>query len=275
VDCVEMGGSATGRGGAMSIITRKNQRGFTLIELLAVMAIVAVLAGIISVAVSGTGGTSRDTQTKQDATTVQTAAADFFAAPEQEGAEVLVPKTVTVLSRPNIRQVTSSRWPEDYISDRYSAVFLDEIVFGAPSPTVNSILLLTGEDSVTPVTIRQLLENFNALDFDALIAGDFTAVEPDSATSLSSGLYNNYLWLLEKTSAAGGSGPGAERQVAVSPSPLSLEQLVSLCRRPEMLPGRERFTAPGPGLSCTYSCLKTHRMPIKKSVCWLGRKSHW
>ncbi len=53
-------------------------KGFTLIELLAVMAIVAVLAGIISVSVSGSGETSRDTQTVQDGTTIETSQADFF-----------------------------------------------------------------------------------------------------------------------------------------------------------------------------------------------------
>ena len=76
-------------------VKAKNQRGFTLIELLAVMAIVAVLAGIVAVAVGGTGETSKDTQAKQDATTVETAASDFFA--DQEGAEVLTPLSATVL----------------------------------------------------------------------------------------------------------------------------------------------------------------------------------
>ena len=73
-----------------------NQKGFTLIELLAVMAIVAVLAGIVSVAVGGTGETGRDTQTKQDATTIETAAGDFFA--DQDGAEVLTPQIQIILS---------------------------------------------------------------------------------------------------------------------------------------------------------------------------------
>ena len=75
--------------GVMFSIKAKNQRGFTLIELLAVMAIVAVLAGIVSVAVGGTSETSRDTQTKQDSTTLNTASSDFFS--DQEGAEVLTP----------------------------------------------------------------------------------------------------------------------------------------------------------------------------------------
>lgn len=187
----------------------KYQTGFTLIELLAVMAIVAVLAGIVAVAVSGTGETSRDTQTKQDATTVESAAADFFA--DQEEAEVLSPKTVQVLGISGIKQVTSSRWPEGPISDRYSIVFTTTVTGG----TVNGLLLLTGDDSTTPITPKQLLENFNAIDFDTLIADGFLAVEPDGATELSDNTYDNYLWLLQRTTASGGSSEGAERQVAV------------------------------------------------------------
>jgi len=86
------------------------KKAFTLIELLAVMAIVSVLAGIVAVAVGGAGETSRDTRTKQDANTVEAAAADYFSA--QEGAEVLRPLTVDVLGDTGITQKTSSRWPE-------------------------------------------------------------------------------------------------------------------------------------------------------------------
>ena len=56
----------------------KRQEGFTLIELLAVMAVVATLAGIVATQVSGSGDTSKDVQTKQDATTVGTAVADYI-----------------------------------------------------------------------------------------------------------------------------------------------------------------------------------------------------
>ena len=100
----------------MSSITRKNQRGFTLIELLAVMAIMAVLAGIVSVSVGGTGETSKDTQTKQDATTIESAAADYFA--DQAGAEVLTPLSASALDLGLFRQQKSSWWPEQYISGR-------------------------------------------------------------------------------------------------------------------------------------------------------------
>ena len=193
----------------MATAVLKNQKGFTLIELLAVMAIVAVLAGIISIAVGGSGETSRNTQTKQDATTVESAAADFFSA--QEGAEVLSPKTVQVLGVSGIEQITSSRWPEDYISNAYPEVFTKTVTGG----TVNTLFVLRGEDSTTPIAPKQLLENFNAVDFGKLIDGDFLAEEPDGATNLSGNLYNNYLWLLERTTAAGGSSEGATRKVAV------------------------------------------------------------
>lgn len=194
----------------MSTTTKMNQRGFTLIELLAVMAIVAVLAGIVSVAVGGTGETSKDTQTKQEATTMETAAADYFS--DQEGAEVLTPKTVDVLGTIDIVQGTSSRWPEQYITDAYPQAFPDE---GVGDPTVNFMFLLTSEDGLSSISTRDLLENFNAIDFSLLVAGDYLAVEPDGATQLTADRYSNYLWLFKKTTASGGSSEGAARQVAV------------------------------------------------------------
>ena len=193
----------------METTESKNQLGFTLIELLAVMAIVAVLAGIVAISVGGTGETSRDAQTKQDGTTVESAASDFFA--DQKGAEVLTPKTVSVFDVDDIRQVTSSRWPEDYISETYSNVFSTSIA----GSNVNSLLLLTGEDSTRPITPGRLLKNFNAVNFDALTARGYLPDEPDGARSLTSDLYDNYLWLLQRTTAAGGSSDGASRQVSV------------------------------------------------------------
>lgn len=186
----------------------KNQLGFTLIELLAVMAIVATLAGIVSVAVSGSGGTSRDTQTKQDATTVETAASDFFA--DQVEAEVLTPETVTVLDRGPFQQIKSSRWPEEYISVAYGEVFPP-----TTTSTVFSVTFITESGTISTITLQDLLTKFNAIDFNALIDGNFMAVEPDGATQLTENRYNNYLWLLEKTTASGGSSEGAARQVAV------------------------------------------------------------
>ena len=132
----------------MFSITRKNQRGFTLIELLAVMAIVAVLAGIVSVAVGGTSETSKDTQTKQDATTMETAAADYFS--DQVGAEVLTTKTVNVQIFTGIQQKISSRWPEIYITDVYESAFGDV--------TIRDLTILTADQEST-ISIPELLEN--------------------------------------------------------------------------------------------------------------------
>ena len=195
----------------MSIFKSISQKGFTLIELLAVMAIVAVLAGIVSVAVGGTSETSKDTQTKQDDTTLETSSSDFFS--DQEGAEVLTPRTVQVQDISGIKQQTSSRWPEKYITDVYSAAFFDETSGGAGDLTVNSLLLLKA-DLLSTVSIQELLENFNAIDFPALVTGDYMPVEPDGSTQLTGGRYFNYLWLFTKTTAAGGSSEGSSRQVA-------------------------------------------------------------
>ena len=179
----------------------KNQIGFTLIELLAVMAIVATLAGIVSVAVTGSGETSRDTSIRQDAHTVESAASDYFS--DQEGAEVLTPKTVDVFSATGVVQQISSRWPEDYITEVYPGVF-----------DVRTLSLLTGDDGLSNVTVAELLTNFNAIDFDKLIDGGLLEVEPDSAAPPSPEVPPNAIWLLQKTTEAGGSSAGASRQVA-------------------------------------------------------------
>ena len=91
----------------MRKIALKNPKAFTLIELLAVMAIVAVLSEIISVAMSGSGQTSRDTQTKQDATTVETAVANYFGS--QQGTETRQPLVVEILGQRNIEEVISNK----------------------------------------------------------------------------------------------------------------------------------------------------------------------
>ena len=191
----------------MPINWLKKQTGFTLIELLAVMAIVAVLAGIVSVAVGGTGETSKDTQTKQDATTVDAAVADFFS--DQEGADVLTPSSEPVLDLGPFQQITSSKWPEEYISVAYAEVFPP-----TTTGTVSSVTFKTESGTISTITLGELLTNFNAVDFDALITGDFLATEPDGAKLLTDNRYSNYLWLLQKTTAAGGSD-GAARQIVV------------------------------------------------------------
>ena len=185
-----------------------DHRGFTLIELLAVMAIVAVLAGIVSISIGGSGETSRDTQTQQDATTVESAAGDFFG--NQIAAETLTAKTVSVLSQNGIRQVKSSRWPEEYISVAHPTVFpLSNL-----TTDVASIIFLDKDGTLSDLRTRRLLQRFNAIDFNALLGGEFLATLPENADRTTKG-FNDYLWLLEKDTAAGGSSQGASRKVAV------------------------------------------------------------
>ena len=85
------------------------------------MAIVAVLAGIVSVLVSGSGQTSKDTRSKGDATSIESALAGYLGS--RGGVEVLIPKVATVLGRIEVKQVISTNWPENYISDTYSKVW--------------------------------------------------------------------------------------------------------------------------------------------------------
>ena len=191
----------------MGKIALRDHSGFTLIELLAVMAIVAVLAGIVSVTVSGSSESSRDTQTKQDATSMQSTAAEFFSA--QVAAETLRSKTVTVNGLANIEQITGSRWPEDYISNAYAAVFPED-----DSTTVASIIFLDIDGTLSDLRLRGLLRRFNAIDFNALVDGEFLETPPDNANR-TSGEFNDYLWLFEKATVAGGSSEGASRKVAV------------------------------------------------------------
>ena len=61
---------------------------------------------------------------------------------------------------------------------------------------------------------RGLLQRFNAIDFNALVGGEFMEAPPDNANRTSNG-FSDYLWLFEKSTVAGGSGEGASRKVAV------------------------------------------------------------
>lgn len=163
------------------------QRGFTLIELLAVMAVIGVLSGIVVTSVSGSGEAGRDAQTQQDAGTVGSGVAQFFA--DQPPTEVLVQKTVTVLGESGILQESSSRWPEGYISVAYP------LVFPADTATVQSVLFFNTDGELSDLTVRGLLTRFNAIDFSKLELGGYLEAAPDTATRTSQG-YHNYLWLL-------------------------------------------------------------------------------
>ena len=178
-----------------------------MIELLAVMAIVAVLAGIISISVSGSGQTSRDTQSRQDATSVESALASYFGS--LAGAEVLTFKVATVLGRIEVRQVISTSWPEKFISDAYPKVFPEGEI-----ATVGNVTFLDSDGTLSDLTARGLLQGFNAIDFDLLFDGGFLTTIPNNVGQASQD-FSNYLWLLEKSFASGGSGLVSSREVAV------------------------------------------------------------
>ena len=191
----------------MAELALRDQKGFTLIELLAVMAIVAVLAGIISISVAGTGQTSRDTQSRQDATSVESALASYFGS--RDDAEVLTFKVATVLGRIEVRQVISTSWPENFISDAYPKVFPEGEI-----STVGSVTFLDSDGTLSDLTARGLLQGFNAIDFDVLFDDGFLTTVPKNVSEFSQD-FSNYLWLLEKTTTAGGTGKVASREVAV------------------------------------------------------------
>ena len=186
----------------------KIQEGFTLIELLAVMAIVATLAGIIATQVSGSGDTSKDVQTKQDATTVGTAVADYFS--DREGASIVIPKPVTVFDEDGNIISTDSKWPEIAItaSLAYRGVFQED------RSQIAAISLLDEEGNPSALSVRGLLENYNAVDFFALIDGGYLQSLPEGVDRFTK-TFNNYLWLLKKETAAGGGGTVSSRQVEV------------------------------------------------------------
>lgn len=141
------------------------QEGFTLIELLAVMAIVATLAGIVATQVSGTGDTSKDVQTKQDATTVGTAVADYFS--DQEGAAIKTPQSVTVFDQAGIIVTTNSQWPEIPVT----ALTAYGNVFQETRSEVGAIAFFDEEGNPSVLSVRGLLASYNAVDFAALIDG--------------------------------------------------------------------------------------------------------
>ena len=181
----------------------QRQRGFTLVELLAVMAIVAVLAAIVVPAVSGTSETSRDAQTQQDATSAETASADFFNA--QGNAEVLVSETVTLIGTVNgatpstsTTQTKSSRWPEVFITAEdattTSAIYRTEFpTAGTEISERNVNVIITNQDGFA-IPAEILLSRFTAIDFEELRSGGFVQKIPNSVDSLSRD-FHNFLWL--------------------------------------------------------------------------------
>ena len=174
------------------------QRGFTLIELLAVMAIVGILAAIVTPAVSGTGEASRDAQTKTDATSLDTAASEFFN--EQRDAEILKSHNVELISVVNgvenvtSTQTTSTRWPEKFITAEDPtklSLFLAEFPTVTDSANIEtSVEMIITDLDGSPISGADLLDNFTAVDFDILVEGGFAQKVPNTFTSLSNGFHN-------------------------------------------------------------------------------------
>ena len=184
------------------------QEGFTLIELLAVMAIVATLAGIVATQVSGTGDTSKDVQTKQDATTVGTAVADYFS--DQEGAAITPPPSVTVFDQAGIIVTTNSQWPEIPVT----ALTAYGNVFQETRSEVGAIAFFDEEGNPSVLSVRGLLASYNAVDFAALIDGGYLQSLPDGVDIFTK-TFSNYLWLLKKEVVSSGGGTVSSREVEV------------------------------------------------------------
>ncbi|MBI2829774.1 MAG: prepilin-type N-terminal cleavage/methylation domain-containing protein [Chloroflexi bacterium] len=195
---------------------KKGQKGLTLVELMVVMSILAVLAAIVFPAVSGTQEVSKGSQVKQDASTVANAVSDSFK--DQVGAEIVTPKTVTILTTTGIVEKTSTRWPELYISgtgEIYAAEFPTAAGTGKASALVitdkNNTKLVDTAAS-TAITAEAFVEARQAIDMQSLADDKYMPSVPKSFTD-KSGTYHNFLWLVKRTSSAGGSDDS--RQVEV------------------------------------------------------------
>ena len=184
----------------------KKQGGYSLIEMLVVMSILAVLAGVVSTQVTGSGETSRDVRTLQDANSVDAAVAHYFF--DQEGAELLSQESVTAINEGGIVITTSSKWPETPITSAYGHVFQET------GSAIGPISFFNEDGTPAGLSVRGLLENYTAINFSALKQGDYVQSAPQGVDQTSEG-FSNYLWLLRKDSVAGGGGKVSSREVEV------------------------------------------------------------
>ena len=206
----------------MRRVLLSSERGFSLIELLAVMAIVGILAAVVVPAVSGTSEASRDAQTQQDATSLDTASAEFFN--EQRDAEILKSHKVELISLVNgvanitSTQTISSRWPEKLIT---AEDLTKPANYLAEFPTVTDTTITETEIELNiadldgnPISGADLLAKFTAVDFDKLVGGGFAQKQPNTLDGVSRNIHN-YLWLFKKQSSASGTGQDDSRKSTV------------------------------------------------------------
>ena len=206
-----------------NLITR-SQRGFTLLELLAVMAIISVLATITATSTVGLGDQSRDTTAAQDGTTTQTTAGSFFS---DRGVAFLTLTEVVLTTKTTfvppvgetppsfadplttaVRQVTSSRWPELAITEKYPDVF--NTTSAPDGPLISTVrLLLEGNTDLDEAT---LLSEYTGVDFNVMISEGYSDQAPAStelffSRTLSDGgsvTVPEYLWLFRKLTSSTG-----------------------------------------------------------------------
>lgn len=209
----------------------RRQRGFTLIELLAVMAIIAILAAIVAPAVSGTKDTSTDSQAAQDALQVRAGANQYFS--DQEAVEGIETNTISSLSIKvatiasdgddfdgtnevsgtiTATQKTSSRWPEVFITS--SATSSDSVYYvelpASGTSTIDTVYFVDIDDTV--IGGKTLLEKYTAIDFDALLDGNYIEAKPKGVDGTRDLVIGNttkkvhtLIWLFRKTSQPGTS----------------------------------------------------------------------
>lgn len=201
----------------MKLGFKRGEKGFTLVELMVVMAIMALLASIVVPAVSGNKKTSQETQTKQDASAVDTAVGKYNA--DSNSAESLTTDNTTQVLGDNAAQVTSNRWPEGKITANYSAEF--------PSSTANvSGVIIKSIDGTelyktggtTGHKITDFVNDYTAINMATLVGGTgYLTKEPDGydQTFSSAKPYHNYLWLLKVQKIGGSDITGAGRSVQV------------------------------------------------------------
>ena len=200
-----------------------NQVGLTLIELLAVMSIIGTLATVVVPSISTTKETSLETRVKSDARTVATAVFNYFQ--NQAGPEDPETDIVTVTSRVNGKFVSkeircSNRWPDRFITSNSgntdTAAYVNELptagstVFGK---VINNVVLR--DKMGTPIPGNELLSQYAAVDFSALVAGGFLQKKPASADKLTLSRFHNFLWLLNTRPKGSAKGIDASRKLQV------------------------------------------------------------